>query len=73
MVFYGVINGLNSEEIIGTFYEEELQKPNQPGFRIEKVIKRKRNKLNVKWKRYDDSFIAGLIKMILYKNESILS
>ena len=34
-----VINDLNGEEIIGTFYEEELQKTNQHGFRIEKVIK----------------------------------
>ena len=36
-----VINDLNGEEIIGTFYEKELQKTNQQGFRIEKVIKRK--------------------------------
>ena len=33
-----VINDLNSEEIIGTFYEKELQKTNQKEFRIEKVI-----------------------------------
>ena len=33
-----VINDLNSEEIIGTFYEKELQKTNQQEFRIEKVI-----------------------------------
>ena len=30
----------NGEEIIGTFYEKQLQKTNQKGFRIEKVIKR---------------------------------
>ena len=35
-----VINDLNGEKIIGTFYEKELQKPNQQGFSIEKVIKR---------------------------------
>ena len=34
-----VINDLNGEEIIGTFYEKELQKTNQEGFRIEKVIR----------------------------------
>ena len=45
-----VINDLNGEEIIGTFYEKELQKTNQKEFRIEKVIKRKGNKLHVKWK-----------------------
>ena len=50
-----VINGLNGEEIIGTFYEKELQKTNQNEFRIEKVIKRKGNKLYVKWKGYDNS------------------
>ena len=36
-----VINDLNGEEIIGTFYEKELQKRNQQKFRIGKVIKRK--------------------------------
>ena len=51
-----VINDLNSEETIGTFYAKELQKPNQKEFRIEKVIKRKSNKLYVKWKGYDNSF-----------------
>ena len=33
-----VINDLNREEIIGTFYEKELQKTNQKEFRIEKAI-----------------------------------
>ena len=51
-----VINDLNGEEIIGTFYEKELQKTNQQEFRIEKVIKRKGDKLYVKWKGYDNSF-----------------
>ena len=51
-----VINGLNSEEIIGIFYEKELQKTNQKELRIEKVIKKKGNKLYVKWKGYDNSF-----------------
>ena len=31
-----VINDLNGEEIIGTFYEKELQKTNQQKFRIER-------------------------------------
>ena len=51
-----VINDLNGEEIIGTFYEKELQKTNQEEFRIEKVIKRKDDKLYVKWKGCDNSF-----------------
>ena len=49
-----VINDLNGEEITGTFYEEELQKTNQEEFRIEKVIRRKGDKLYVKWKRYNN-------------------
>ena len=32
--------------IIGTFYEKELQKTNQQGFRLEKVIKIKGNNEN---------------------------
>ena len=34
-----VINDLNGAEIIGTFYEKELEKTNQEEFRIEKVIR----------------------------------
>ena len=33
-----------------------MQKLNQKKFRVEKVIKRKGDKLNVKWKIYDSSF-----------------
>ena len=46
---------LNAEEIDETFYEKELQKTNQTEFRIEKVIKRKVDKLYVKWKGYGNS------------------
>ena len=65
------ISDLNREEIVGSFHEKELQKTNQKEFRIEKVIKRNRNKLYVKWKGIIIPLIAGLIKKILY-NESIL-
>ena len=57
-----LINNLNDEEIIGTFYEKELQKLNQKQFRIEKVIKKKGNKLFVKWKGYDNSFNSWIDK-----------
>ena len=57
-----VINDLNGEEIIGTFYEKELQKTNQQEFRIEKVIKRKGDKLYVKWKGFDNSFHSWIDK-----------
>ena len=51
-----VIDDLNDEEINGTFYEKELQKIDQQEFRKEKVIKKKVDKLYVKWKGYDNSF-----------------
>ena len=51
-----VINDLNGKNIIGTFYEKELQKTNQIEFRIAKVLKKKDNKLYVKWKGYNNSF-----------------
>ena len=57
-----VINNLNGEEIIDTFYEKELEKINQKGFRIEKILKRKGDKLHVKWKDYDNSFNSWIDK-----------
>ena len=51
-----VINDLNVEKIVGTFYENKLQKNYQKEFRIEKVIKRKGDKLYVEWKGYNNSF-----------------
>ena len=57
-----VISDLNGEEIVGSFHEKELQKTNQKEFRIEKVIKRKGNKLYVKWKGYNNSFNSWIDK-----------
>ena len=57
-----VINDLNGEEIIGTFYEKELKMTNQEEFRIEKVIKRKGNKIYVKWKGYNNSLNSWIDK-----------
>ena len=56
------INDLNGEEIIGAFYEKEIQKTNQREFRIKKVIERKGDKLYVKWKGYDSSFNSSIDK-----------
>ena len=56
------IGDLNGEKITGTFYEKELQKTNQKEFRIEKVLKRKGDKLHVKWKGYDNSFNSWINK-----------
>ena len=36
-----VIEALDGEEILGTFYEKELKKTNETEFRNEKVIKKK--------------------------------
>ena len=58
---YG-IGYLKDEEIVGTFYEKELQKTNQTECRVEKVIKRKADKLYVKWKGYDNSLNSFIDK-----------
>ena len=47
-----VISDIKGEDIFGTFYEKELEKTNQKEFRVEKVIKRKGDKLYFKWKSY---------------------
>ena len=44
-----------------------MRKTCQEEFRIEKVIKRKENKLYVKWKGYDNSFNNWIDKKTLYK------
>ena len=68
-----VINDLNGEEITGTFYEEELLKTNQEEFRIEKVIRRKGDKLYVKWKGYSNSFNSWIDKArLVQKSKTIL-
>ena len=59
-----VINDLNGEETIGTFYEKELQKTNQKESRIEKVIKRKGNKYMSNGKIMIIHLMVGLIKKI---------
>ena len=57
-----VFSDLNGEKIVGTFYEIELQKTNQKEFRIEKVIKKKGDKIYVKWKGYHNSFNSWIDK-----------
>ena len=51
-----VISHFNGEEIIGTFYEKEQQNINQAEFMVGKLIKKKSDKLYVKWKGYNNSF-----------------
>ena len=57
-----VIDNLKGEEIIGTFYEKELQNANQKEFRVEKVIKRKGD-----GKATKAVLITTLIKKTSYK------
>ena len=59
-----IINDLNGEEIIGTFYEKELQKTNQKRIQNRKSTSKKGDNLYVNWKGYDNSLIVGLIKKI---------
>jgi len=54
------VQDMNGEEVLGSFYTEELQKSTQEVFRIEKVIRKK--KINgiehglVKWLGYSNKF-----------------
>ena len=57
-----IISDLKGEKIMGTFYEKELQETNQKEFRIEKVKKRKRDKLCVKWNGYNNLFDSWIDK-----------
>ena len=57
-----VIKDLNGKEITVAFYEKGLQKTNQEEFRIQKVIKRKGDKIYVNWKGYDNSFNSWIDK-----------
>ena len=57
-----VVTVLNGEKITGSFYEKELQNTTQEKFRIENVLKRKGDKLYVKWKGYDNSFNSWIDK-----------
>ena len=57
-----VINDLNDEEITEILYEKELQKTHQKELRIKKVLKRRGDKLYVKWKGYDNRFNSWIDK-----------
>ena len=66
------------KKLLEDFIKKKLQKTNQQDFRIEKVIKRKGDKVYVKWKGYDNSFNSWIDKkrfsiILSYKNESIFS
>ena len=64
-----VISDLNAETFckFKTFYKNELQKINQKEFRVEKVIKRKGKKLDIKWRGYDNSLNSWIDKKDIIK------
>ena len=62
MLWTYVVKDLKTKEIVGMFHKKELQKPNQKDFRVEKVIKRKGDKLSINWKGYDSSFNSWIDK-----------
>ena len=55
-----VIEDFNGEEILGTFYQKELQKTNVK--RVENGINRKGDKLYVNWKSYGIYFYSWIDK-----------
>ena len=64
-----VINYLKREEIAGSFMKKKLQKTDQKELRVEKITKRKDDKLYFKWKGYDHSFNSGIDKKFHSINE----
>ena len=50
-----VIKDLQGDTSKETFYEQKLQKTKQEVFCIEKVLRRKGDKLFIKWKKYTSS------------------
>ena len=57
-----VINDLNGEEIVGTFYEKDCKKQIKKSLEFENLIKRKGDKLYDKWKGYNNSFNSWIDK-----------
>ena len=49
------------------FTKNNCKKTNQKEFRVQKLMKRKSNKLHVKWKGYDNSFNSWIDKKDLTK------
>ena len=55
------------KELLEHLSEKEQEKTNQQEFRTEKVIKKKGDKIYVKWKSYDSSFNSYIDKKDLIK------
>ena len=50
------IEDTGGEPVLGTFYEQELQTSLQENYRIERVLKRGKDRVFVKWKGYSSAF-----------------
>ena len=50
------------KKLLEYFMKKNCKKQTKKKIRIDKVIKRKRNKLYVKWKGYDNSFNSSIDK-----------
>ena len=57
-----LIEKLNGEEVVVTFYENGLQKTNQTEFNTERVIKKEGDKRYVKWIGHDNSCNSWIYK-----------
>ena len=62
MLLNTVISDFKDEKIVQKFFKKELQRTNQKEFRVKKIIKRKVDKLYIKWKGYDSCFNSWIDK-----------
>ena len=53
---------LKAKKLLESFTKKNYKKQIKKSFRVENVIKRKGNKLYVKWKGYDSSFNTWIDK-----------
>ena len=60
-----VIDDLNGEDIVGTFYEKKLQERNEKDFRIKKSNQEKGEILFVQCKKYSNSFNSWIGKIYI--------
>jgi hypothetical protein len=54
----------DGEEVIGSFYGEELSKYSRDAYKINKIPKNSKGKLLVKWKKYDDPSLIPKAELI---------
>ena len=62
MLWTSLIEDLNREEIVAPIYKKKLYKTNQTRFTVLKIIKRKDDKLYVKWKGFESPFNSWVDK-----------